>query len=93
MEFSNYCVVLIILNIVILIELCSEELKDSLVHTGHIIGRQSPREMCGYCFLYRPRCQNNGREYSSDELHELRGRCTLRGLKEDVCKVIKKLWS
>ena len=89
MEFSNFCVVWIILNIVILIELCSEELEESLVHTGHIIGRQSPGETCGYCFLYRPRCQNKRRKYSSDELHELRGNYNLKRLKEDVCKVIK----
>ena len=29
------------------------------------------------------------REYSSGELHELRGRYNLKGMREDVCKVIK----
>ena len=75
-------------NIWILIELCSEELKESLVHTGYTIGMQSSKEACGYCFQYRPRCQNI-RKYSSNVLDELRGRYSLKGLKEDVCKMIK----
>ena len=88
MKLGNFCVVWIILINGILIELCSEELKESLVHSGCKIGMQSSKETCGYCFLYRPRCWNI-RKYSSNNLHELRGRYSLNGLKEDVCKVIK----
>ena len=35
MELSNLCVVWTTLNIVILIELCSEVLKENLLHIGH----------------------------------------------------------
>ena len=60
----------------------------SLVHTGYTIAMQSSNETSGYCFLYRPRSQNI-RKYSRNDLHELRGRYSLKGLKEDICRVIQ----
>ena len=38
MECSHFCVVWIILNIGILIELCSQEFKESLGHRGYTTG-------------------------------------------------------
>ena len=88
-KLCNFCIVWIILHIGTLIELCKEEWRENLVHTGYKMNMQtSNKNYDDYGFLDGIRCQNM-RRYSRSELYKLKGKCSWKGLKEDVCNVIK----
>ena len=87
-NLCNFCNVWIILNIGILIELCKEEWKENLAHTGYRMSMQTSNKSYDYGFLDGIRCQNT-RSYSRSELYKLKGKYSWKGPKEDVCNVIK----